>query len=258
MEYEIKLEEKFRYIEEGQGEPLLLLHGLFGALSNFSGQIDYFRKSYKVIVPILPLLELDLIHTTVGGLEKFVHRFVEYRDYKDINVVGNSLGGHVALMYVLRHPERVRSLTLTGSSGLFENGMGDTYPKRGDYEYIRKKTELTFFDPQIASKELVDELYETVNVRMKAIKIIALAKSAIRNNLGEEVSQIKQPTLLIWGHNDNITPPFVGQEFHKLIQNSELHYIDKCGHAPMMERPEEFNTILLKFLRKLNEPAAVA
>ena len=258
MEYEIKQEEKFRFIEEGQGEPLLLLHGLFGALSNFSGQIDYFRQNYKVIVPILPLLELDLIHTTVGGLEKFVHRFVEYRDYKDINVVGNSLGGHVALMYVLRHPERIRSLTLTGSSGLFENGMGDTYPKRGDYEYIRKKTELTFFDPQIASKELVDELYETVNVRMKAIKIIALAKSAIRNNLGEEVSQIKQPTLLIWGHNDNITPPFVGQEFHKLIQNSELYYIDKCGHAPMMERPEEFNTILLKFLRKLNEPAAVA
>jgi 2-hydroxy-6-oxonona-2,4-dienedioate hydrolase len=258
MEYEIKQEEKFRYIEEGQGEPLLLLHGLFGALSNFSGQIDYFRQSYKVIVPILPLLELDLIHTTVGGLEKFVHRFVEYRDYKDINVVGNSLGGHVALMYVLRHPERIRSLTLTGSSGLFENGMGDTYPKRGDYEYIRKKTELTFFDPKIASKELVDELYETVNVRMKAIKIIALAKSAIRNNLGEEVSQIKQPTLLIWGQNDNITPPFVGQEFHQLIQNSELHYIDKCGHAPMMERPEEFNTILLKFLRKLNEPAAVA
>ena len=258
MEYEIKQEEKFRFIEEGQGEPLLLLHGLFGALSNFSGQIDYFRQNYKVIVPILPLLELDLIHTTVGGLEKFVHRFVEYRDYKDINVVGNSLGGHVALMYVLRHPERIRSLTLTGSSGLFENGMGDTYPKRGDYEYIRKKTELTFFDPQIASKELVDELYETVNVRMKAIKIIALAKSAIRNNLGEEVSQIKQPTLLIWGQNDNITPPFVGQEFHKLIQNSELYYIDKCGHAPMMERPEEFNTILLKFLRKLSEPAAVA
>jgi pimeloyl-ACP methyl ester carboxylesterase len=194
----------------------------------------------------------------VGGLEKYVHEFVEYRDYKDINLLGNSLGGHVALLYVLRHPERIRSLTLTGSSGLFENGMGDTYPKRQDYEYIRKKTELTFFDPNIATKELVDELYETVNIRMKAIKIIALAKNAIRNNMGEEVSQIKQPTLLIWGNNDAITPPFVGHEFHKLIPNSELHFIDKCGHAPMMERPEEFNTILLKFLRKLNEPAAVA
>jgi pimeloyl-ACP methyl ester carboxylesterase len=136
--------------------------------------------------------------------------------------------------------------------------MGDTYPKRGDYEYIRKKTEFTFYDPKMATKELVDELYETVNVRLKALKIITLAKSAIRNNLGEEVSQIKHPTLLVWGNNDNITPPFVGQEFHKLIPNSELHFIDKCGHAPMMERPEEFNGILHKFLRKLNEPAAVA
>jgi 2-hydroxy-6-oxonona-2,4-dienedioate hydrolase len=258
MQYEIKQEEKFRFIEVGEGEPLLLLHGLFGALSNFGGQIDYFRNQYKVVVPLLPLLDLDLLHTTVGGLEKFVHKFVEYRDYKNIHILGNSLGGHVALMYVLRHPERVKSLILTGSSGLFENGMGDTYPKRGDYEYIRKKTELTFFDPAMATKELVDELYETVNVRIKAVKIIALAKSAIRNNLGEEVSQIKQPTLLIWGKNDAITPPFVGEEFRKLITNSELHYIDKCGHAPMMERPEEFNTILLKFLRKLNEPAAVA
>jgi 2-hydroxy-6-oxonona-2,4-dienedioate hydrolase len=258
MEYEIKQEEKFRFIEEGQGEPLLLLHGLFGALSNFSGQIEYFRQHYKVVVPLLPLLDLDLLHTSVGGLEKFVHKFVEQRDYKDINLLGNSLGGHVALMYVLKHPERIKSLTLTGSSGLFENGMGDTYPKRGDYEYIRKKTELTFYDPAMASKELVDELYEMVNVRIKAIKIIALAKSAIRNNLGDEVSQITQPTLLIWGNNDTITPPFVGREFERLIPNSELHFIDKCGHAPMMETPEEFNAILLKFLQNLNEPAAKA
>src|ERR1700733_3350553 len=258
MEYEIKQEDKFRFIEEGEGEPLLLLHGLFGSLSNYDGQIEYFRQHYKVVVPLLPLLDLDLLHTSVGGLEKFVHKFVETRDYKDINLLGNSLGGHVALMHILKHPERIRSLTLTGSSGLFENGMGDSYPKRGDYEYIRKKTELTFYDPKMASKELVDELYEMVNVRIKAIKIIALAKSAIRNNLGDEVSQIKQPTLLIWGNNDSITPPFVGQEFKKLIPNSELHFIDKCGHAPMMETPDEFNAILLKFLKKLDESAAVA
>jgi pimeloyl-ACP methyl ester carboxylesterase len=136
--------------------------------------------------------------------------------------------------------------------------MGDTYPKRGDYEYIKKKTELTFYDPKIASKELVDEVYEIVNSRLKVIKIIALAKSAIRNNLGEELNQIRQPTLLVWGNNDTITPPFVGKEFHKLIPNSELFFIDKCGHAPMMEVPEEFNRILFKFLTKLNESAAVA
>lgn len=258
MEYEIKQEDKFRYLEEGEGEPLVLLHGLFGALSNFEYLIDYFRHHYKVVVPILPLFDLDLLHTSVGGLEKFVHKFFEQQDYKNINLLGNSLGGHVALMHVLRHPERIRSIILTGSSGLFESGMGDTYPKRGDYDYIRKKTELTFYDPAVATKELVDEVYETVNIRLKAIKIIALAKSAIRNNLGEELNQILQPTLLIWGNNDAITPPFVGKEFQRLIPNSELHFIDKCGHAPMMETPNEFNVILHKFLRKLNEPAAVA
>jgi pimeloyl-ACP methyl ester carboxylesterase len=257
MQYEIKQQDKFKFIEEGNGEPLVLLHGLFGALSNFQELIEYFRHHYKVVVPMLPLFDLDLLHTSVGGLQKYLYKFMETRNYKGVHLLGNSLGGHVALLYVLKHPERIQSLILTGSSGLFENGMGDSYPKRGDYEYIKKKTQITFYDPKTATKELVDEVYEIVNNRLKAIKIIALAKSAIRNNLGEELNQIKQPTLLIWGNNDTITPPFVAREFHKLIPNSELHFIDKCGHAPMMEVPAEFNQILHKFLTKLKEPAAV-
>jgi 2-hydroxy-6-oxonona-2,4-dienedioate hydrolase len=258
MNYEIKQVDKFKFVEEGEGEPLVLLHGLFGALSNFEHLIEYFRRYNKVVVPMLPLFDLDILHTSVGGLQKFVHKFIEARNYHNIHLMGNSLGGHVGLVHVLKNPERIKSLILSGSSGLFENGMGDTYPKRGDYEYIKKKTELTFYNPDMASKELVDEVYDIVNSRIKVIKIIALAKSAIRNNLGEELSHIKQPTLLVWGNNDTITPPFVGKEFNKLIPNSELHFIDKCGHAPMMEVPEEFNAILHKFLTKLNQPAAVA
>jgi len=256
MNYEIKQIDKLRFIEEGEGEPLVLLHGLFGALSNFQYIIEHFRNSYKVVVPLLPLFELDLFHTTVGGLAKYVHKFLETKNYSNIHLMGNSLGGHVALIHVLKHPERIKSLILTGSSGLFENGMGDTYPKRGDYEYIKRKTELTFYDPATATKELVDEVYDMCNNRIKVIKIISLAKSAIRNNLGEELSQISKPTLLVWGNNDTITPPFVAQEFHKLIPNSELYFIDKCGHAPMMEVPAEFNKILEQFLTKLMHPAA--
>jgi pimeloyl-ACP methyl ester carboxylesterase len=256
MSYEIKQDGKFKFIEEGTGEPLLLLHGLFGALSNFSDLIAHFRLTNKVVVPMLPLLDLDLLHTSVGGLEKYVTKFIDHRNYKDIHLMGNSLGGHVALLHILRHPERIKSLILTGSSGLFENGMGDTYPKRGDKEYIRNKTALTFYDPKMATDELVDEVFEITNNRLKVIKIIALAKSAIRNNLGEELSQIHQPTCLIWGNNDTITPPFVGKEFNRLIPNSELHFIDKCGHAPMMEVPGEFNKILGGFLAKLKSQAA--
>jgi pimeloyl-ACP methyl ester carboxylesterase len=252
MDYKLKQQDKFTYIEEGEGQVLLLLHGLFGALSNFADLVEYFRKDYKVVVPILPLFDLDIFHTTVGGLAKHVQKFIEVRSYKNIHLLGNSLGGHVALMYVLKNPENITSLTLTGSSGLFENGMGDTYPKRGDREYIRKKTEVTFYDPKMATEELVDEVLEITTSRIKVIKVLALAKSAIRNNLGEELHKIKLPTLLIWGNDDIITPPFVGEEFHKLIPNSELHFINKCGHAPMMEVPDEFNIILSAFLNKVS------
>jgi 2-hydroxy-6-oxonona-2,4-dienedioate hydrolase len=251
MSVEIKVHDKFRFIEEGEGEPLVLLHGLFGALSNFADLIRHFSKQYKVIVPMLPLLEMDIFHTTVGGLQKYVHRFIEARDYNGIHLLGNSLGGHVALVHILKHPERIKSLTLTGSSGLFENGMGDSYPKRGNYDYIKMKTAVTFYNPEMATKELVDEVFEITNNRLKAVKIISLAKSAIRNNVADELHLIKVPTLLIWGNNDVVTPPFVAREFNKLIPNSELHFIDKCGHAPMMEVPEEFNAILETFLARL-------
>ena len=256
MTYEIKQDGKFKFIEEGEGETIMLLHGLFGALSNFKDLIEHFSKNYKVVVPILPLLDMDLLHTSVGGLQKYVHRFIEHRKYEHIHLMGNSLGGHVALVVILKNPANIKSLVLTGSSGLFENGMGDTYPKRGDKEYIRNKTALTFYDPTLATDELVNEVFEITNNRLKVIKIIALAKSAIRNNLGEELKNIHQPTCLIWGNNDTITPPFVGKEFNNLIPNSELHLIDKCGHAPMMEVPGEFNTILDGFLAKLKSPAA--
>lgn len=255
MQYEIIKDGKYKFIEEGNGEVLMLLHGLFGAMSNFSHLIEHFSKTHKVVVPLLPLLDLDLLHTSVGGLQKFVHKFIEHRKYSAIHLLGNSLGGHVALVHVLKHPENIKSLILTGSSGLFENGMGDTYPKRGDKEYIRTKTALTFYDPALATDALVDEVFEITNNRLKVIKIIALAKSAIRNNLGEELNQIKKPTCLIWGNNDTITPPFVGQEFQRLIPHSELHFIDKCGHAPMMEVPGEFNKILESFLVKQAAPA---
>jgi pimeloyl-ACP methyl ester carboxylesterase len=251
MEYEIIKDGKFNYLEVGQGETLMLCHGLFGALSNFSDLIEKFRHTHKVVVPILPLFDLDILHTTVSGLEKHIASFIEHKNYTNIHLLGNSLGGHVALVYILKHPERVKSLTLTGSSGLFENAMGDSYPKRGDYEYIKNKTAQTFYDPAVATPELVDEVFEITKNRIKVIKIIALAKSAIRHNLGEELNQIQQPTLLIWGKNDIVTPPFVAEEFKKLIPNSQLHFIDKCGHAPMMEVPAEFNTILEKFLGSL-------
>lgn len=251
MQHTVREENGFKYVEEGEGEVLMLLHGLFGALSNFYDILEHFKATHKVVIPILPLYEMPIEETTVGGYVNYVERFVAYKGYDKVIVLGNSLGGHIALIYTLQNMDKVKGVVLTGSSGLFESAMGDSYPKRGDYDYIKRKAELTFFDPKHASKELVDELFDIVNDRNKVIRVLATAKSAIRQNLAEEVSKITAPTLLIWGKNDTITPPFVGEEFHKLIPNSQLLFIDQCGHAPMMEQPEEFNRYLDTFLKEI-------
>jgi pimeloyl-ACP methyl ester carboxylesterase len=249
MDYTIKEDGDFKYIETGSSENvLMLLHGLFGALSNFEGIINHFSKSYNVVVPILPIFELPIRKVSVSGLVDHVARFVEYKGFERVNVLGNSLGGHITLLYALAYPERIQSLTLTGSSGLFENSLGSTFPKRGDYDFIRKKTQDTFYDPEVATKELIDEVFDIVNDRNKAIRVVATAKSAVRHNLGDKLHQIKAPTLLIWGREDNVTPLFVGEKFNELIAGSKFAVVDACGHAPMMEKPHIFNSILDEFL----------
>lgn len=250
----IKRSGEFKYVETQDSERpvLLLLHGLFGAMSNFQELIGTFGTRYNVVVPLLPIYDLDLEHTGLDGLLDYVIRFVDYKGYKDIHLVGNSLGGHIAQLLVLKLPKKVASMTLTGSSGLFESGMGDGYPRRGDKEYIARKVAETFYDPSIASDDLVDEVFDTINDRNKAIRIVITAKTALKHNLADQLSRISCPTLLVWGKQDSITPPFVAEKFHELIPHSELHFLEKCGHAPMMERPEAFNIILKGFLEKLS------
>ena len=250
MSFPVKIEERFKYCEVGEGETIVLLHGLFGALSNFNELIDHFSTNYRVTIPILPLYDLELEQTTVMGMVEYIEQFIEYKKYDKVHLIGNSLGGHIAQIYTLQRPEKVKTLTLTGSSGLFENSLGDTYPRKSDYEYIKKKTEGTFGDPKFATKELVDEVFEIVNNRNKAIRMVVLAKSALRHNLREEITNMQLPVCLIRGKEDSITPAFVGEEFHKLLPHSELNIIENCGHAPMMEKPALFNEILERFLTK--------
>jgi pimeloyl-ACP methyl ester carboxylesterase len=253
MDYNIKEEEGFKFIESNEGAPvLMLLHGLFGALSNFAGIIKHFKNEYNVVVPILPIFEMPLKEVSVEGLVSYVESFVDYKGYENINILGNSLGGHIAQLYVMKCPTKIRSITLTGSSGLFESAMGTSFPKRGDYEYIKIKTESTFFRPEVATKELVDEIFDIVNDRNKAIRVLYTAKSAVRHNLADKLHKIYHPTLLIWGKQDTITPRFVGERFNELIANSNLVIVQDCGHAPMMEKPDEFNSILKEFLESLN------
>lgn len=250
MEEKIIKEGNFEYVEVGNGPTIIVLHGLFGALSNFKDVLDHFKSNYRVVIPIMPLYTLPVLNTNVENLMKYVRDFIEFKGFEKVNLLGNSLGGHVALVYTSKHPEKVETLTLTGSSGLYENSMGQSYPRKGNIDYVRERVQYTFYDPATATEELVQECYAIVNDRMKTLKILSLAKSAIRHNMAEDLPHMTIPTCLIWGKQDNITPPEVGEEFNKLMPNSDLFWMDKCGHAPMMEKPEEFNTIYSDWLAK--------
>lgn len=250
MEYLIKHERQFDYIEVGEGPKILLLHGLFGALSNWKTVVDSFSSKFKILIPLLPISKASEVTPSISGLCDFVDEFLKYKSILDFSIIGNSLGGQIGLMLALRRPKSVKTLTLTGSSGLFETGMGGAYPKRGSYEYIKERVEFTFYDPHTAKKDLVDEVYGIVNDVNTAIRVIKVARAAQRLNMRDDIKKISMPTCLIWGLNDTITPTYVAHEFKRLIKDSQLNFIDHCGHAPMMEKPEIFNDIMIRFYNK--------
>ncbi|NJN42512.1 MAG: alpha/beta hydrolase [Flammeovirgaceae bacterium] len=248
MNLKIKEKDGFKYVDEGKGQVLMLLHGLFGALSNWTDVVSRFYTKYRVVIPMLPIYEMPIKEAGLDGLREFVESFVSMMKLDNMILMGNSLGGHVGILYTLHNMEKVDKLVLTGSSGLFEDSMGGSYPRRGSYDYVKERVEYTFYDPKVASKELVDEVFETTKSIPKCMRIVAIAKSAQRNNLADDLHKIKAPTLLVWGLNDTITPPPVAHEFNRLIPNSTLRFIDKCCHAPMMEHPEKFNVLVEDFL----------
>lgn len=250
MALNVKEQSGFKYVDEGTGQVLMLLHGLFGALSNWEGVVNPFSKHFRVVIPMLPIYEMPIKEAGLEGLQKFVEDFVAMMKLDNMIILGNSLGGHVGLLYTLHNEAKVDKLLLTGSSGLFENTMGGSYPRRGSYDYVKERVAYTFYDPAVASAELVDEVFETTKSIPKCMRIVAIAKSAQRNNLANDLPKIKVPTLLVWGLNDTITPPMVAYEFNRLIPNSELRFIDNCCHAPMMEHPDKFNEIVDEFLTR--------
>lgn len=249
----LKTEKKYTYFEAGEGTPIIVLHGLMGGLSNFDGVSNYFPKNgYKVVIPELPLYTQSILKTNVKAFAKFVKDFVIFKGFERVILLGNSLGGHISLYFAKQYPELVKGLVITGSSGLYESGMGESYPKRGDYEYIKKKSEDVFYDPNVATKEIVDEVFATVNDRIKLLKTLTIAKSAIRHNMAKDLPKMHTQTCIIWGKQDKVTPPEVAEEFNKLLPNSSLYWIDKCGHAAMMEHPDEFNVLLHNWLKEKN------
>jgi len=246
----IKEEGNFKWIEEGNGkQPIILLHGLMGGIENFGEMVGFISVEHKVYGLDLKLFEGSVLKVSVKSLSDYLYKFMKHLNIKNAVLIGNSMGGHIGLIFAKEHPEMVDGLILTGSSGLYENAMGDSFPRRGDKDYIRKKTEEVFYDPKVATDELVDNVFAIANNRISTLKLLGYARSAIRHNMAEDLPNFTMPVCLIWGEHDKVTPPKVAHEFHSLLPNSELHWVPLCGHAPMWEHPKEFSAIVLQWLK---------
>lgn len=234
----------------GEGEPIILLHGLFGNLSNWGSVADEFTGTNRVLVPRLPFYSSPISRERLNDLATYLEEFIDHHNLQKVTLMGNSLGGHVALLYTWKNPHAVHKLVLAGSSGLFENSFGGSFPRVRDYEYIKEKVSETFYKREIVTKELVDEVFLTVQSPAKTLSLIGLARAAQKNNVADILKELEHPTLLVWGLQDTITPPEVALEFHDLLPNSEVVFLDHCGHVPMMEQPKLFNQYVRDFLER--------
>lgn len=229
---------------------LVFVHGMFGGLSNFDPLIDNL-KGYSVFVPKIPLYDFKRSDLSIPMLADWLKDFLETMEIANPVLLGNSMGGHVVLEFVYQNPLNAKAQILTGSSGLLEYDFGSSFPRRKSREYLREKANMTFYE-DLADDVIVDELVEVTNNRKKILSLLKLTRSTHSYSMENKLGDIKQPTLLVWGKQDVVTPPKVARQFHQLLPNSTLEFIDRCGHAPMMERPEKFANLMLNFLHTLN------
>jgi len=239
------------YVNTGDGPVVILLHGLFGNFGLWKKTVDALKDKYRVIVPRFPIFDLPIQNTNVKYLVKVLEEFIEWNQLTNVTLVGHAIGGQVALLFTYTHPTLVEKLVLTGSAGLFENSNFDevTPSEINDYDFIQEKVREAFYEPEVTPSHFVEEIYNTVQNIPKRLTIGSFLRSSKQNSVTYFLNKIDHPILLLWGLEDRITPPELAMHFHDFLHNSEIKFIEQCGHVPMVESPEEFNKHLLKFLK---------
>lgn len=248
------MHEAFEYLEAGQGPAVLLLHGLFGGPENWAPCIPLLASDFHVLALKFPL-DGSVALTSLQTLTEFVKEFLDAKGIEQAALCGNSLGGHVALDFCLKYPHRVTKLILSGSAGLYERHLSDGSLPKPNKDFIREQAQKIFFDKRHISEDLIDRVYHQLQDRQYVRFLIRVAKLTRDYRMDNELAKVQVPTLLIWGAQDEVTPPSVAYQFQKHIPRATLIFLDRCGHAPPIEHPERFSQAVREFL--LSAPAAV-
>lgn len=239
-------------VETGSGRPIVFLHGLVGLNEHWEAVVRLIQGHARCVRLELPLLDLRGRDCSIEGVTELTIRYLAEHLGEPAVLVGNSFGGHVALRVALERPDLVDGLVLTGSSGLIEKSMVREVQIRPSREWLAKKIGELFFDRSVMREADLDRAYRELSQRSRARAMVRLSRTARRNHLGDRISEIVVPALLVWGRDDVVTPPAAADEFLRLLPNAKIVWFERCGHVPMMEHPEAFADSVISFVAELD------
>ncbi len=259
---------ELHYREAGSGTPVLLVHGFTGNSRNWALCVPVLRQRYRVVSPDLPGHGLsarpdDPAVYTLEAMAADVAALMDTLGLERCHLVGHSMGGMVAQLVALAHPGRLRSLVLVDTSAEPPEGLR-TRERARLVELAREQGMEAVWEAQLAMNPQADQLRaqpeflqtwrEQFLMTSREAYIYCAQAMAQRRPLLDDLERLSLPTLIVCGENDG---PFVGpsQRMHQRIRGSQLVFIPRCGHTPQVERPEEFNRVLLDFLQRVDGAA---
>lgn len=242
-----------RVVDMGDSDRVVIfLHGLFGTPGHWQEVMQSLSSQYRVIAPQLPIDHQPERRRngmqSVADLSGVVAQFIESLGLESFVLCGNSLGGLLAIDLCVRNPNYAEGLVLAGSAGLFERSPIRGLKPRPSKDFVRTTVQGILHDHSYVTDDLVDHWHAAVHDRDYVRFLLRVSRATRDRNVEKELDQLDLPTMIIWGSDDEITPPSTGKDFQRLIQGSRLEFIDGCGHAPNWERPAAFTKLLEDFL----------
>ncbi|NIN66825.1 MAG: alpha/beta fold hydrolase [Anaerolineae bacterium] len=259
-----------RYWAEGEGRTVILVHGLSCSAEFWQRNIGALSQQHRVYA--LDLLgfgrsdkEIDEWSLSYGA--SFIAQFMHALGAERATVVGNSFGGILCAQFAVQFPSRLEKLVLVDSAGfgrelnfllrlesvrVLGRAMFSLYQR-----IFPLTTRWAYYDPSSVDEEWLAEtgaILRSPGVRDNALKVIRMGvdlggqREELFGDLHRQLAHVTAPTLIIWGSDDALVPVSHAYAAHKLIPNSQVRIVQRCGHLPQVERPEEFNQLLLDFL----------
>ena len=244
------------YYDAGSGPPVIFLHGLGGEAANWTaniGPISRICHAYALDQIGFGLSSKPFLEYRIATFVDFLRGFMQALLIPRATLIGNSLGGWIAVEFAASRPEMVDKLILVSAGGLTPKVRAALPPidfGRASIGGTRNVLELMFFNKHLITYEVAARAFENHMRRGNGYARQRFLTGLVINNqfVDASLASLRSPALLIWGRNDQLTPLAVGERFEKGIAGAKLAVLNECGHVPQIEKTLEFNDLVCSFL----------